>query len=197
MYGDNQNAWPQTAPVDVLMSSRQRPKRIGLGAKLQFITGSFAMATGLLAFIEQSPEELGVVGAIPPAVTLGTGIVIALWLLLLMRPLGKGRAWSLRTARWTAPIVAVAYALYFLVGSPWTFVDVFGGGFAPTVFVAALTGLTALALFGCLWGASVREFFYPTPPPMAPGGAQPIGNEADWNPAGQYAPGQYPRVPRP
>ncbi len=182
MYGDNQSAWPQTAPINVFVPERQRPKRIGFASKFVFVNAVCALSTGLMAFLNFEPEELGAIGAIPAPAMVGVGMVFALWLLVLIRPLAKGSRWGLLAARWAAATAMIVYSVYFVLGAPWILPEVFGGEPVLSVFMSAFTALLALVLFGCLWGRGVREYFRLSQPQPVPGEARPIGSEADWTP---------------
>ena len=185
MYDDN--AWPDTAPIETFIPERQRPQRVFVAGVAVLVSAGFALLTGLL-----SPVVAGSTGvlAAPAAVSIGFAVVLALLLAGLGRVILKARKWAPKASRIGAGAASVVYGVFGLV----VHLTEDGSG----KLIAWLSFGAALAAAVCavsLLGRQVDEYFDPTPQPspfaqqQPSGGQPPIGGyDEDWTPPAQRQP---------
>ncbi|MGH8882180.1 MAG: hypothetical protein ACRD0P_33335 [Stackebrandtia sp.] len=188
MY-DN-NAWPETAPIQTFIPERKRPQRVFVGAVAILVAGGFALLAGGLAPVFADANS-GVM-SLPAAVTITVAVVFAVIAASLGRILLKARKWAPKPARYTSAGMAVVYGLYGLVIAMTE--DGSAAVIAGFAFGAALAAVvTAVSMLG----NSIDEYFNPPPEPspfqqqagqQQPGGPPLGGYDADWTPPAQRQP---------
>ncbi|HZE40769.1 MAG TPA: hypothetical protein VE172_18360 [Stackebrandtia sp.] len=184
------NAWPDTAPIETFIEERQRPPRVRVAGLALLVGAGLALLAGLLHLAVSGTAGAGFLIDIPGMVMLVLNAVIAAYLAFIARGVIKGWKWVLRVARGTAAAAAIFYLIYGLLAKPGD--TVHSGALllwldALLAFAAVAAGLVALV---CLFGASVTAFFAP-PQAVKPseqqhnGQASMGGNDADWTPPAQ------------
>lgn len=193
MYEDN--AWPDTAPIETFIPERKRPQKVFVAAIAVMAVGVLALLLGVLHAVtasNASSTSAPVVLAIPAALAVGIEMLVAAWLAIVATGMLKGRKWVPKPARWTGGVAAAWYVLFGLlmmsaVGS--THSAGLGGFVAFLSFAAAVAGAVAAI---CMVGKGVDEYF---DPPVQPNpfqnntGQPPVGGyDADWVPPAQRQP---------
>lgn len=193
MYEDN--AWPETAPIQTFIPERKRPQRVFIAGMATLTAAGAALLAGLLHLaVVDTPGASFLVG-VPGAVMVILGLLVAAWLGLVAQATLKGRKWIAKPALWTGGGLFVLYGLIGLLARPGA--EVGDGKFglwlyAILAFVAALAGAVSAV---CLLGKHAGEYF---DPPVAPSpfqqntGAPMGGYDSDWVPPQQRGQQQPP-----
>lgn len=179
MYEDN--AWPETAPIETFIPERKRPQRVFVAGIAVLTGGAAAVLTGLAHLGAADPAATGIL-ALPGGAALIWGGLVAVWSGILGYAVVKGRKWAPVPARWTGAGLVVWFTVHGLL--LWSAKDDAVGGLAAVLaFVTAAAGVVVLA---GTFGRDVTEYFRPTPQPSpfsTPTGQTPMGgNDADWIP---------------
>lgn len=192
MYEDN--AWPETAPIQTFIPERKRPQRVFISGMASLVAAASVLLAGLLHLAVSGTPGGGFLIGMPGAVMLVIGLLAAAWLGVLAQAVLKGRKWSARPALWTGGGLLVLYGVIGLLAKPGPEVGdgVFGLWlYAILAFAAAASGAVSAV---CLLGKAVTEYF---DPPVAPSpfqhnpNAAPMGgHDSDWIPPQQR--GQQP-----
>lgn len=193
MYEDN--AWPDTAPIETFIPERKRPQKVFVAAIAVMAIGVLALLLGVLHAVVASNASGPVILAIPPALAVGFELLVAAWLAIVAMGMLKGRKWVTKPARWTGGIAAAWYVVFGLlmlsaVGT--THSTGLGAFVAFLAFAAAVAGAVTLI---CMLGRNVEEYFEPPvqPNPFQNNTGQPPagGYDSDWVPPAQRQQSPY------
>ncbi|MGH8878359.1 MAG: hypothetical protein ACRD0P_13605 [Stackebrandtia sp.] len=195
MYEDN--AWPETAPIQTFIPEKKRPQRVFIAGMAALTAAGAAVLAGLLHFAVVDTRGASFLLEVPGLVMCVLGLLIAGWLGVLAQAVLKGRKWSAKPAMWTGVGLVVYYGIYGLLAKPGA--DVRDGAFglwlyALLAFLAMAAGAVSIV---CLLGKQVAEYF---DPPAAPSPFQqqgqdqtPLGGyDSDWMPPQQRGQQQPP-----
>ncbi|HIW63564.1 MAG TPA: hypothetical protein H9881_13980 [Candidatus Stackebrandtia excrementipullorum] len=187
MYGDN--AWPEAAGIEAFIEERRRPQRVVVAVYGFWTAAGFLLLAGVLYPVAGITGS-GVALSLPWWIVLVAAGAGAGWCVVVAEASRKGRRWALTSARSTGVGLIVAGGGFAALANPKaTAMSAFGWGYTLLVLVAVLAGAGCLV---CLMGRVVSEYFDPPTQPAPPLNRTSLpmtGNEADWVPPQQHAPG--------
>lgn len=186
MYEDN--AWPETAPIQTFIPERKRPQRVFVAGMAILTAAGAALVTGLLHLAVAGTAGGGFLVDIPGVVMVVLGLLVAAWLGVTAQAVLKGRKWIGKPALWTGVGVFVFYGLIGLLARPGAEVDDGAFGLWLYAILAFLSAIAGAVTAVCLLGKAVAEYFDPpvaASPFQRDTGAPMGGHDSDWVPPQQ------------
>ncbi|ADD45472.1 hypothetical protein [Stackebrandtia nassauensis] len=187
MYEDN--AWPDTAPIQTFIPERKRPQRVFIAGMATLTAAGAALLAGLLHLAVAETRGGSFLVDIPGVVMVVLGLAVAAWLGLVAQAVLKGRKWIPKPAMYSGGGLLVFFGLIGLLAKPGPAVGDGAFGlwlYAILAFLAAVAGVTTAV---CLLGRNVAEYFDPPaqPSPFQQNNNQaPMGGyDSDWIPPQQ------------